>query len=345
MNLTDSKYKDFALVKEMLETCDVIRNFKFGQAADAAAAIREAGRLFLTGEGSSRIFPAKNMIRCALQKGVPVALATEGGRQASEYDLSSYAVFGASNSGQTKEVIALFTALAEAGHNRRYGLTAHENTRLDSVSNECFVLSCGDENAVAATKSVVEQAMFYRSLICQVAPECFHGDGRPMLDNQAAAADAAEKVLTTELDPQIVSAIAAAPVIYFAGRNDGVAEELTLKTNEITRKKSDYLEGTYAVHGVEEVMNADEVVLLVDPFPNEVEKIKETLVDGVGLKVIAISATETIFPTIQIPQVDGYETILQLLAGWNVLVSVGVANGIDLDKPERARKIGNEFVE
>lgn len=345
MNLTDPKYKDFALVKEMLETCDVVRSFKFGQAKKVAAAIKAVGRLFLTGEGSSRIFPAKNMIRCAMQKGFPVAMATDGGRQAAEYDLSKYAIFGASNSGQTKEVIALFTALANSDHNLRYGLTAHENTRLDSVSNECFVLTCGDENAVAATKSVVEQAMFYRSLLCQIASECCPMDGCPMVKNQAAAADAAEKVLTTELDPEIVSAIAAAPVIYFAGRNDGVAEELTLKTNEITRKKSDYLEGTYAVHGVEEVMNKDEVLIVIDPFPSELEKLKETIVDGVGMKVIAISTEAMIFPTIQIPQVDGYETILQLLAGWNVLVSVGVATGIDLDKPERARKIGNEFVE
>lgn len=346
MNLTDPKYKGFALVKEMLETCDVIRRFKFGQAKEAAAAINEAGRLFLTGEGSSRIFPAKNMISCAMQKGFPVAIMTDGGRQASEYNLSKSAVFGASNSGQTKEVIALFSDLAKSDHNLRYGLTAHENTRLDSVSNECFVLTCGDENAVAATKSVVEQALFYRALLCRISagkgcPAC----GCPMPKNQTAGADAAEKVLTTELDPEIVATIAAAPVIYFAGRNDGVAEELTLKTNEITRKKSDFLEGTYAVHGIEEVMNQGEVVIVVNPFPSEIEKLKETLVDGIGMKVIAIATEETIFPTIKIPQVDGYETILQLLAGWNVLVSVGVANGIDLDKPERARKIGNEFVE
>ncbi|MFT5328835.1 MAG: glucosamine--fructose-6-phosphate aminotransferase (isomerizing), partial [Planctomycetaceae bacterium] len=30
---------------------------------------------------------------------------------------------------------------------------------------------------------------------------------------------------------------------------------------------------------------------------------------------------------------------------WNVLVEVGIALGIDLDKPERARKVGNEFVD
>jgi len=123
-----------------------------------------------------------------------------------------------------------------------------------------------------------------------------------------------------------------------------VAEELTLKTNEITRKKSDYLEGTYAVHGIEEVMNPNEVVIVVEPFAVEVEKMKQVLVDGVGMKVIAIATEETIFPTIRIPKVEGYDTVLQLLAGWNVLVHVGVAEGINLDKPQRARKIGNEFV-
>ena len=47
-------------------------------------------------------------------------------------------------------------------------------------------------------------------------------------------------------------------------RCDGVAEELTLKTNEITRKRSDFLEGTYAVHGIEEVMAPSDVVFVVD---------------------------------------------------------------------------------
>jgi glucosamine--fructose-6-phosphate aminotransferase (isomerizing) len=154
----------------------------------------------------------------------------------------------------------------------------------------------------------------------------------------------AKQVLEDELDADMVGAIAGASVVYFAGRNDGVAEELALKTNEITRKKSAFLEGTYAVHGVEEVMDSDEVVIVVDPFPAEVGKFQEVLVDGVGLKVFAISSQETFFPTIRIPSLPDYDTCLQLLAGWNVLVHVGVANGINLDKPVRARKVGNEFI-
>jgi glucosamine--fructose-6-phosphate aminotransferase (isomerizing) len=340
MNLSDRRYKDFALVREMMEVPAILRRFDFGRGRQAAQPIREAGKLLLTGEGSSRIFPAKNMIYDRMQGGFPLQIVTEAARQAHQYDLTDFAVFGASNSGKTKELISLFTQLAEKGHQRRFGLTANENTPLAGVSNHCYTLTCGKENAVAATKSVVEQALFYRSILCE-----FEGPEGPIVRNQAEAAEKAQEVLQTELDPAMVRDIAAAPMVYFAGRNNGVAEELTLKTNEITKKKSDYLEGTYAVHGIEEVMDPDEVVIVIDPFPAEMAKFKQVLADGVKMKVIAVAQQETIFPTIRIPPVEGYGTVLQLLAGWNILVHVGVALGIDLDKAQRARKIGNEFIE
>ena len=340
MNLTDRKYKDFALVREMLETPSVIEWFDYDQAHDAIATIKHTGKLMMTGEGSSRIFPAKNLIAEAMKLGAPVTLATEGSRQAHEYDLSGFTVFGASNSGQTKEVISLFTQLKQKGAPHRYGLTANRSTKLESLSTKCYVLTCGKEQAVAATKSVAEQGQFYQSLLCGLVPK----QGAEIRKNQKEAAAAAKTVLEMELDPEIVKAIAGASMIYFAGRNNGVAEELTLKTNEITRKKSGYLEGTYAVHGIEEVMDPSDVVIVIDPYEAEIQKFKEVLTDGVKMKVFAISTRDTIFPTIKIPHVWGFETFLQLLTGWNVLVSVGVANGINLDKPTRARKVGNEFM-
>ncbi len=338
MNLKDARYKDFALVHEMLETPQLVGDFDFQASADAAAAIRQAGRLFLTGEGSSRIFPAKNFMYEALKLGAPLAVATDGARQAHEYDLSEFAVFGASNSGKTKELISLFTRLGDQRHARRFGLTANSPCTLETVSSRCYTLRCGKEDAVAATKSVVEQALFYRSLL---AP---WEKASPMAANRQEAARAGRAVLEAELDSALVQKLARAGVVYFAGRNNGVAEELTLKTNEITHKKSDFLEGTYAVHGIEEIMKPDEAILVIDPFPAEAEKFKTTLVDGVGLTVIAVAEQETIFPTIRIPRVEGFQTVLQLLAGWNILVQVGVALGINLDKAQRARKIGNEFI-
>ena len=67
-------------------------------------------------------------------------------------------------------------------------------------------------------------------------------------------------------------------------------------------------------------------------------------VDGVGLKVIAVSDQETIFPTIKVKDVGQLQNYVYLAAGWNILVEVGVHLGINLDKAERARKVGNEFV-
>ena len=91
-------------------------------------------------------------------------------------------------------------------------------------------------------------------------------------------------------------------------------------------------------------METGETVIAVEPYAEEEAKFKEVLVDGVGMNVVAISSRETIFPTIQIPQMEGFDNYLQLLACWNVLIEIGVAAGVDLDKPERARKVGNEFI-
>ena len=335
MNLNEEKYKRFALVREMMETPSVVRSFNTEAVNSFADLVREKGKMFLTGEGSSRIFPAKKAIYENLKKGSELLIATEGATQSLEYDLDAYAVFGASNSGQTKEVIRLIKSLKAESHNACFGLTANSNTTLEGICDLTHVLSCGKEDAVAATKSVVEQALFYDALVNVLY--------NTNLLNLKNIAEKVESALIAEIDPTITNAISKAGVIYFAGRNTGVAEELTLKTNEITRKRSEFLEGTYGVHGIEEVMNQDEVLIWVNPFEDEVEKFKECLIDGVGMKIIAISTEQTIFPTVIIPDAGYGNEYVELAAGWNLLVETGLALGIDLDKPERARKVGNEF--
>ncbi len=332
MNLTDSKYGSFALVKEMLETPDIIRKFDWSQTAGMAKVIQEAGRFFMTGEGSSRIFPAKNMIYTALKLGSGISMATDGSIQAREYDLKDWAVFGVSNSGMTKEIVLLLNNLAEQNHQKRFSMTANAGTKIIEASNESIILSCGKEDAVAATKSVVESGLVYLSILKNIYGCDFQSE---------VAAAAAEKAMAVEIDPEIIAKVASSPIIYFAGRNNGVAEELRLKTNEITRKKSDYLEGTYLLHGIEEVMNAGETIIVIEPYESEMAKMQELLVDRIGVNIIAIASKPTIFPTIEIPSVGLLDPCVQLMAGWNLLIQVGVSLGIDLDHPTRARKIGN----
>ena len=337
MNLKDLKYSNYALVQEMMQTAGVVKKFNPAKTRDIAAEIKSAGRLLLTGEGSSRIFPAKNAIRKALTWGLDLSICTDGSRQSAQYELSRMAVFCASNSGRTKEVVLLAKKLAAMGNKKRFALTANNDTLLEKECAKTFVLNCGWEQAVAATKSVIEQTLFYESIL-------WHIKG---VDKSAECSELPaliEQALTMPISSDIVALAAKAPTIYFAGYNDGVAEELTLKTNEITRKKSDFLEGTYAVHGIEEVMDKNDIVFVVDPIDEEIEKFQDVLVKGVGLNVVAIADRETPFTTIRVPSAGEMNPYLYLCAGWNLLVEIGLAIGINLDKPERARKVGNEFM-
>lgn len=333
MVLEQEPYSRFFLVREMMETADVIRQFDVQRALEYAPT---ESRILLTGEGSSRLFPARRAVTAGMREGYNQILVTEGATQAAEYRLDGYEVYAASNSGRTAEVVRLIQHCRDAAPSVRVtAVVADGASPIAEMADRTFVLDCGREQAVAATKSVVEQALLYHVILADA-------NGADAVD-LTSLSTAFREVLTAPIPAEIVGMAAAAPVIYFAGRTDGVAEELTLKTNEITRKKSDYLEGTYAVHGIEEVMEPGELLVLIDPYPDEEAKFAQVLADGIGVQIVSIAARETRFPTIRTPDLRGLGPYLQLAAGWNLLVEIGLAAGINLDKPARARKVGNEF--
>ena len=334
MNINEKKYRKFSLVKEMLETPAIIKNFSSGNLEALIRCIRKTKNLLITGEGSSRIFPAKNMACNAMKNDYGIFIHTEGARQAAELDLRDFTLFAASNSGMTREVLDLFRN-KKAG--AKFAITQNPESELKKYSYEMYLLKSGKEEIVPATKSVIEEALFYQNLIYRLAGKAISKNTLDELSKKA------NKALTMKIDDKTISRLSKAKIIYFAGRNNGVAEEAALKTNEITRKKSCYLEGTYAVHGIEESMDINESAILIDPYKEEEKKFREVLVKGVGMHVIAISSRRTIFPTIRIPKMDGFDSYLQLFACWNLLVEIGIKNKIDMDKPRRARKIGNRI--
>jgi glucosamine--fructose-6-phosphate aminotransferase (isomerizing) len=63
------------------------------------------------------------------------------------------------------------------------------------------------------------------------------------------------------------------------------------------------------------------------------------------MNVIVMTPGKSRFPVIKIPDGGQYSEYIQLTAGWNLLVETGLSLGIDLDKPVRARKVGNEYIE
>ncbi|MBW2974077.1 sugar isomerase [Candidatus Woesearchaeota archaeon] len=335
MALNLPQYNKFALVREMLQTPSIIGNFSTKDLKAPITSIKKTNKLFLTGEGSSRIFPAKNALYTALKNNIPLTIHTEGSRQAAELSLKGYTLFGASNSGKTKELISLFKNKKSFS---KFALTENKGSPLIKLSDDSFILSCGKEDAVSASKTVIEEALFYQTLLSEFSGKKIKKNTLKKLSKKAS------KALTMPVDNAIISKIAKSKLLYFSGRNNGVAEEAALKTNEIIRKKSSYLEGTYAVHGIEEVMEKKETIIVIDPFKEEEGKFREVFIDSIGMDVIAVSSRKTSFPTIKIPSMPGYDGYLQLLACWNLLVEAGIKLRINLDQPVRARKIGNEHI-
>ena len=192
MNLKEKKYNKYALVREMMETPGIMRSFDPEVTESFVKNVRSKKGLFLTGEGSSRIFPAKRAIWSSLKKDFKLPVLTEGCTQSEEYNLNNWAVFAASNSGQTKEVIRLVNSLNKKKHNAIFGLTANQNTKLAEIATATHILKCGKENAVAATISVIEQGLFYDSLLRKL-----HGEKMEGLEDLS---EKAEQALTNEID-------------------------------------------------------------------------------------------------------------------------------------------------
>lgn len=95
------------------------------------------------------------------------------------------------------------------------------------MADQGFVLNCGKENAVAATKSVVEQALFLQLLIELVEES---DDGVEVIANLSigkrlpALATSFDKALRSKIPDDIIEKLTNCPRFYFAGFNDGVAE-------------------------------------------------------------------------------------------------------------------------
>ena len=90
-------------------------------------------------------------------------------------------------------------------------------------------------------------------------------------------------------------------------------------------------------------MESTDVVFVVDPIEEEIEKFQDVLEKNAHVHVVAIADHDTPFTTIKVPSAGSLQPYVYLCAGWNVLVEIGIAEGINLDKPTRARKVGNEI--
>ncbi len=115
-SLSEDRYSKFALVKEMLETPGIVAAFNQA-AADAAAEIAATGRLLMTAKAPAASFRETAILHS--RRAGSISSCILKGNRFCEYDLSDWAVFGLSNSGQTAgKSFGCFLRLKETGHER-----------------------------------------------------------------------------------------------------------------------------------------------------------------------------------------------------------------------------------
>lgn len=336
MNQNDSKYNKFHLVNEMFASVDLIRNFDFTWVDRLWEVANSSTRWHLTGEGSSRIFPGKNALHHRNLLGRGPEISVQDATLLKDYNLNESVVMGASNSGRTKELVSLFQKLKSENHQKLLAISANRNSPLEALATQILYLDNCPEKAVAATYSVMAQALVYDSLLMRSINQTI---------DLERLADQVNTALNLAISNEVVETLTKAHTVYVIGNDTGVAEELALKSVETIRKPSFYLQGTFLLHGIEEIISKDDVLLILDDLKEEVDKIAEVYAQKIGAKVVLVGRTHPQCLSVALPQVERplFEGYVKLALGWNLLASAGVALNIDLDSPQRARKIGNEM--
>ncbi len=332
----------FETEKEMLEGADVIKRFDFDVTKSLAKEIGNK-RVIFTGMGSSVLFPAKQAKSRAFELNISNRVEEFFASDLLSYnDFSGTYVFLCSNSGMTKETILLLEHIKK--RKAKYiAVTAVPDSILAKRCEQKITMRCGFEKGVAATKSVIEQGLILDSLIFNLAKN--QNKNINLNKIKKCASDASKSILwniNASTPKDITNDLAKASSIYFIGRKTGVADEITLKAHEIARKNAFFYPDTHIVHGIEESIESNPIVLF------EPSKFKNFIGDFTSFskringKLYGIDSKRLI-EGIKIKSAPYFENYCLLAAGWGLLRSVAKRQNINIDKPRKAVKIGNPY--
>ena len=332
----------FETEKEMLESADVIKKFDFGITKNLAKEIGSK-RVIFTGMGSSVLFPAKQAKNRAfelnIRNRVEEFFASE---LLSCKDFSDTFVMLCSNSGMTKETILLQEHIKKMGA-KYMAITAVPDSVLAKKCKDKIIMQCGFEKGIAATKSVIEQGLILDSLIFNLAKnQGKRIDFEKMKKNLVNASKNILWNINANVPSNMTNALANASSLYFIGRTTGVADEITLKAHEISRKNAFFYPDTHIVHGIEESIESNPIILFepakfkkfIGDFTSFSKRINGTLFGIDSRKVVE---------GIKIKSTPFFENYCLLAGGWGLLINIAKKLKIDIDNPKKALKVGNPY--
>jgi len=320
---------------EMLETKEIFQNFDLAKTKLLAEKIGTK-RVIFSGMGSSLIFPGKQAKHRALSYNLQNRVEVYFSSDLLQYtDFSGTFLFLCSNSGNTKEVLLLLKH-AKAQGAICIGITTVSDSPLAKQCDEIILLSGGFEKGVAATKSVVEQALIYDSLIFHLAKQ--QGKNVDIRKLQRELKNTGEILIQNIELPMgkgFIKAIVEYPQYFFVGLDTGVAEELTLKMIEMARKSAFFYPDTFILHGPAEAIDQG-IMIIVDPNQfnvfaadfEEFSKKTSTRIIRLGDRDILFTSNKT------------FKNYCLLAGGWGLLRNIANYSHIDIDSPQKISKIG-----
>ena len=332
----------FETEKEMLESADVIKSFDFDITRNLAKEIGTK-RVVFTGMGSSVLFPARQAKSRAFELNINNRVEEFFASDLLSYnDFSGTYVFLCSNSGMTKETILLLEHIKKKKA-KYVAVTAVPDSVLAKRCEDKIIMQCGFENGIAATKSVIEQGLILDSLVLNLAKN--QGKKINFSKIKRYASDASKSILwniNATVPNNMIDALAKASSIYFIGRKTGVADEIALKSHEIARKNAFFYPDTHIVHGIEESIESNPIVLFepskfknfINDFRDFSKRIKGNLY-GIDSK--------RLIEGVKIRSTPYFENYCLLAAGWGLLRSIAKRLRINIDKPKKALKVGNPY--
>lgn len=332
----------FETEKEMEQGIEVLLNFDDTKTKEIANLLKKPENLerpiYILGMGSSLLFPAKNAKKRA-SKLLPerkVEIGYPNNFSVSDFPSNAY-IFLSSNSGRTKEILEISDGLKKININI-FAVTQNEDSHLAKICNDAYILQEGSkkfEKGVAATKSIIDQALFYDAVIHYTAGKEFPLGKNGRLTEKVA--DQMKRNFEREIPNKILYPGLSAKTFYWIDHDTGVGEELALKSCEIAGKMGIYESGTQILHGRGEVISPNDLVFVINPN-SYTEKDKSDFREKlVGARAISLENNND-FENLLAETTENYESYSQLPAAWNFLRKVGRALGRDIDKPKHAEK-------
>lgn len=314
-----------------------------------AESIRERGatQIRMVGHGSSDNAASYGMYAFGLFPGWTalrdsISLTVYYG---AELDMSSSTVLALSQSGRTPDVVQYVEHARRAGA-FTVGVTNHPDSELAAAAEAVLPLAAGDERAVAATKTYLNQVAALGLLAAHAA-----GQGRRFADDLRLVADELHSLIPL-LEARITNvavpfAFAGRMFVIGRGVEFGTAREVALKLLETCRVAAEPLTATDLAHGPVAALDALFPVWVIasddETLPAVLDAAARARDAGAaviasGSAALAVEGADYLLPVPKPPS-SLTAPLLSVVPGQLFAWALARAKGLDPDEPRGLSKV------